>query len=94
MRTGDTVFHRPSGETWILAWADPETDDVQPCGWPLSLARMSDCDLVRAATDAESDSLRAEMGGAMQRRADLLASRRKNDMAERGEITFAEWVKP
>lgn len=52
MRIGDTVFHRPSGETWVLAWAT-ETE-VSPCGWPESIARREDCELVSAATDDEA----------------------------------------
>lgn len=53
MRTADIVFHRPSEETWVVAWADEETGDMAPCGWPTCQARIADCDLVKAATDAE-----------------------------------------
>jgi hypothetical protein len=51
MRAGDTVFHRPSAEKWVLAFAG--TNLVAPCGWPACTAKKSDCDLVRACTDAE-----------------------------------------
>ena len=50
-RIGDTVLHAPSGETWIVAAVDGE--DLFPAGWPESLARTSDCSLVRAATDEQ-----------------------------------------
>lgn len=52
MRTGDTVYHRPSGETWLVAAVWPERDELAWCGWPDGRARMSDCDLVGACGDA------------------------------------------
>ncbi len=51
MRAGDVVYHRPTGETWLLAWGTEM--DVSPCGWPESIAKSSDCDLVKAATNDE-----------------------------------------
>lgn len=56
-RCGDTVRHRPSGETWIVAYADYEVNDLSPCGWPETVARITDCDLVRSASDDEHRSL-------------------------------------
>ena len=50
-RTGDVVRHIPSGEKWLVAWAD--TSEVVCCGWPESIAKASDCHLERAATDEE-----------------------------------------
>lgn len=41
---GDEVYHRPSGETWVVKRADGE--HVWPAGWPPSLARAADCDLI------------------------------------------------
>lgn len=46
----DRVFHRPTGETWLLAYADYETGDLSWLGWPEGRARISDCDLVEPAT--------------------------------------------
>lgn len=60
MRAGDVVFHRPSGETWVLAYADGAY--VSACGWPESEARASDCDLVEAATDEEHEKMLREWG--------------------------------
>jgi hypothetical protein len=51
MRAGDVVFHRPSGERWLLAWA--ERGEVSACGWPEPIAKESDCELVKAASDVE-----------------------------------------
>ena len=49
MRTGDTVRHKPTDERWIVACVNE--DELVPCGWPLSYAKTSDCELVNAATD-------------------------------------------
>lgn len=51
MRTGDVIRHIPSGERWLVAWADEQ--DVICCGWPESIARRSDCKLITAATDEQ-----------------------------------------
>lgn len=53
-RTGDSILHKPSGETWVCAWADPETGYLSWLGWPPNgEALIADCELVRAATDEE-----------------------------------------
>lgn len=59
MRTGDIVFHRPSEEEWVVAWADHQTGYMAPCGWPTCQARIADCSITRKATDEESDKLTA-----------------------------------
>jgi len=50
-RCGDHVFHRPTEETWVVAWC--EGDDLAWCGWPNGMARTSDCELVHRASEAE-----------------------------------------
>ena len=61
MRTADIVHHKPSGEDWVVAWADHESGYMAPCGWPTCQARISDCDITRSATDAECRDLAAEL---------------------------------
>ena len=64
MKSADKVFHRPSGETWILAWADDK--EVSPCGWPETIAKVSDCEMVEEATQEELEAMLkkwAEMEG-------------------------------
>lgn len=51
-RCGDTVRHRPTGEQWLVAYADPTTGDLAWVGWPEGRAQLSDCDLVARASDA------------------------------------------
>lgn len=46
--TGDTVFHRPTGETWEVACV--EDDRLSWCGWPEGSAHLSDCELIEKAT--------------------------------------------
>lgn len=53
--TADEVLHRPTGETWLVAVVDG--DQLIPCGWPLSYAKTSDCELTKAATDEEREAL-------------------------------------
>lgn len=53
MRTGDHVLHRPSGETWVVACVWPDEDRMSWVGYPEGYAVLSDCELIRAATDAE-----------------------------------------
>jgi hypothetical protein len=51
MRAGDTVKHRPTGETWRLAYVNGRY--LAWCGWPPGEALVSDCELVKACSDAE-----------------------------------------
>lgn len=51
-RAADRVFHRLTGETWILA-IDQFGKNVSPCGWPETIAEASDCILIKAATDEQ-----------------------------------------
>lgn len=57
LRAADVVRHRPSGEKWVLAYADMERGEVSACGWPRSIAKASDCDLVEAATDEQYEQM-------------------------------------
>jgi hypothetical protein len=60
-RCGDHVLHRPSGETWVVAWC--EGDDLAWCGWPNGMARASDCEIVKQATDAEHRLWASDVAG-------------------------------
>jgi len=46
VKAGDTVLHRPTGETWVLLRV--KDGYVYPAGWPQSRAREKDCELVEA----------------------------------------------
>lgn len=61
MRTGDVILHRPTGETWVVAYVDEARGEVTPCGWPFCWARLEDCDMKERASDEESEKLLQEL---------------------------------
>lgn len=54
-RTGDVVRHKPTGETWTVAFGDEY--GIVCCGWPESWADNSECELIESATDEEHRQL-------------------------------------
>ena len=71
-RCGDQVLHRPTGERWLVAWADPTTNDIAWAGWPNGLARLSDCETIWRCTDERHaqavDEWRRSRSGSDRRR--------------------------
>lgn len=57
--TGDHVHNAPSGEDWVVAYV--RGDRLCACGWPQTLAALSDCRLIRKATPADRDQLLRDM---------------------------------
>lgn len=57
LRCGDRVLHKPTGETWLLAYADYESGDLAWLGWPDGRARIEDCALKVACDDEAHFSL-------------------------------------
>lgn len=59
MRAGDAVLHKPSGQTWSVAFVA----DGRLCarGWPLSLDPLEHFELVRACTDEQHRKVLEEM---------------------------------
>lgn len=53
--TGDTVYHGPSGEEWIVAFVRSEM--LAWCGWPAGMVKLAECKLVKKATKEERLSL-------------------------------------
>lgn len=51
IRTGDTVLHKPTGETWSVAFV--RDDKLFWRGWPEGCAELSDCELVKSCSDEE-----------------------------------------
>ena len=46
IRANDIVFHRPTGEEWVVCGVNEELGTLIPCGYPFpSLADVSDCEL-------------------------------------------------
>lgn len=57
--TADHVHHAPSGEDWVVAYV--RGDRLCACGWPHTLAALSDCRLIKKATPADRDQLLRDM---------------------------------
>lgn len=53
--TGDTVYHKPSRETWRVACV--RGDRLSWCGWPEGQANLADCELVQKAAPGEKEKL-------------------------------------
>lgn len=68
IRTGDTVLHRPTGETWTVAYADHANGYLAACGYPDGEARIADCDLLKACSDHDYLDLLAELSVSGDRR--------------------------
>jgi hypothetical protein len=51
IRTGDTVLHRPTGESWVVAYVI--NDRLAWCGWPEGEAKASDCEIVELGTNKQ-----------------------------------------
>ena len=51
IKPGDRVFHKPSGETWIVAYIDPTRAILLWCGWPPGWVKLSDCELIESASE-------------------------------------------
>lgn len=47
IKANDIVFHKPTGETWVVCGVHQDGKTLIPCGWPFpSIAEVSDCELV------------------------------------------------
>ena len=57
--TADTVLHKPSGESWIVAFV--QDGRLCACGWPLEFVPVEDCDLIEKATPESRAKLLRQM---------------------------------
>lgn len=63
LRTGDIVLHKPSGEEWLVAWADHTNGYMAPCGWPTCQAQIADCEIISQADDERCKALARDLAG-------------------------------
>jgi hypothetical protein len=84
IRTGDIVFHRPSGEMWLVAWADDR--EVVCCGWPESIAKVSDCELKLVASDEEHIDLVRQVAKLGQKLTSHTKARKPRVSSERKNV--------
>jgi len=59
IRTGDTVEHLLTGETWLVAYV--KGNELVPCGWPESFAMLVNCRLIKKGDDKYRDDLIRQM---------------------------------
>jgi len=57
--TGDSVYHEPSDETWLVAYV--RGDRLAWCGWPGGEAALADCKLLKKASDEARQKLLTDM---------------------------------
>jgi hypothetical protein len=46
IKPGDTIRHKPSGERWFVAAPSPDGSELVCCGWPESIAKVEDCEMI------------------------------------------------
>lgn len=55
IKAGDSVLHRPTGETWYLLGVNKRHGKVCVAGWPPTIADLADCDLVEKGNGITDD---------------------------------------
>lgn len=54
----DIVFHKPTGETWVVCGVNRDDGTLIPSGYPFpSIANISDCELVERGYEKELQSM-------------------------------------
>lgn len=82
--TGDVVFHRPTRETWVVAYVEGRW--LHPCGWPDTMADLRDCLLVERASSAERRRLLRDLADStsLDCRAEYARARLRGEETDRG----------
>jgi NTP pyrophosphatase (non-canonical NTP hydrolase) len=60
-RCGDHVLHTPSGERWVVAWAEGEL--LAWAGWPNGIAQQADCSVIYRCSDEQHRQAVQEWAG-------------------------------
>ena len=84
IETADIVKHGPTGEKWLVAYV--ERDKLCACGWPESLAQLSDCTLIKKATEEEKQQLTQSLAAMSGSEYDSRRSWAKNYLKEEANI--------
>jgi hypothetical protein len=80
--TADHVLHKPSGESWVVAYV--KGDRLAWCGWPQGEALLADCTLTRKASAEERDKLLQEMAASGANDARVSYARNRLAAAQKG----------
>jgi len=81
MKTGDVIKHIPTGETWTVAATDGKY--IICCGWPESMAPITDCILANACDMEHHESMLWEVAKGTDTRA-AWARRTIDQLAAKG----------
>jgi len=57
IKSGDTVYHQPSRERWVVAYADYGRNELAWLGWPPGTAKISDCELKYSCSEEEENKV-------------------------------------
>ena len=95
-RTADVVFHKPTGERWVVAFV--QNGKLFWCGWPLGCADLSNCTIVKKATDEEYEKLLKEMANMNDNRDPryqyaIAEYKRREDFGPNGDATTPGFMK-
>lgn len=55
VRAGDLVYHRPTKEKWVVAAVSPDGTELVCCGWPETIAKIADCEVVETRRASDDD---------------------------------------
>lgn len=61
MKAGDSVLHKPSGETWVVASLSPWKGKFFVAGCPETLADVEDVEVTRSCTEEQSLEMLVEV---------------------------------
>ena len=56
IRAGDHVEHKPSGEIWVVLWADHASGYFAPAGWPPGQTKIETVNVHKALSDEEHNA--------------------------------------
>lgn len=57
VRAGDHIFHKPSGEKWLVAAVSPEGKRLVCAGWPETIADIADCEVIKYSDEANYEKM-------------------------------------
>lgn len=57
VKAGDSVRHRPSGESWLVAAVSPNGAELVCCGWPETIAKVGDCEVIERCSEPSREEM-------------------------------------
>lgn len=64
IRATDVVFHRPTGEEWVVCGVNEANGTLIPCGYPFpTMADISDCELRESSGQPQPEDYKRALRG-------------------------------